>query len=115
MESRWGYGIVVAVAALFATLSWLATVNEYTAVFGAEMAGAYDCDGPLFVFIFLVPAVVLALIGIGLSVRALRRRRTIAAGVALGVALLVVAAVIVRLAPAMAEARRNAAPGSPCR
>ena len=110
-----GAGIVIAIAALLALVSYFPSVNEYVSVFGSEMAGAYDCDGPAVVLTFAVAGLALGLFGIVLSGRALRRSRTPAARIALGVAMIVVVVATARIAPAAGEAIRNAAPDSPCR
>jgi glucan phosphoethanolaminetransferase (alkaline phosphatase superfamily) len=110
-----GAGVVIAMAALLALVSYFISVNEYVSVFGSEMAGAYDCDGPAVVLTFAVAGIVLGLLGILLSGRALRRSRTPAVRIALGVAMIVVVVATARIAPTIGEVKRNAAPDSPCR
>ena len=109
-----GAVIVIAIAVLLTLMAHLFSANEYVSVFGDEMAGAYDCDGPAIVLTLGVAGIVAALLGIVWSLRALRRSRTRAARAALGLALIVVVVASVRIAPAIGEMRRNTETDSPC-
>jgi hypothetical protein len=105
----------VAFAVLLAAFSFLASVNEYAAVFGQEMSGAYDCDGPRQVLIFSAPPLLLASAGVFLSLRALRARRSRQAVIAVALGVAVLCAIAVRAPGAIAELRKNSRAGSPCR
>jgi hypothetical protein len=112
--NRWGWALI-SCAMLLTAISYLASVNEYAEVFGRELAGAYDCDGPAIVVLLSAPAVILSGAGMFLSFRAFcvtRDRRALLA-VFLGVAVL---CVIAFRAPAVAaELAKNARADSPCR
>lgn len=116
IEATAARGWVLAVlAGLWCALSYFASVNRYVAMFGSEMSGAYDCDGPFSAAIFLVPALLLSIIAVIVTARGLRRRRT---RLTLGAFLLsgfVLVAAVVRLPVILAEHRKNIAIGSPCR
>lgn len=113
-DNRHGW-ILVTLAVLLALFSTLASVNEYTAMFGREMAGAYDCDGPGFVLLFTIPPLLLAIAGIIVSVRRGRIGSNPAANWAAAVGVIVLLALSARLPAVLTELRRNAAPQSPCR
>ena len=75
--------------------------NEYKAIFGGN---ALDCDGPLGVYVWAVPALVLY--GIALVINGLRWRRRTNLVVAIA-CLCICAAVAVNLARAIAEDREQ--------
>ena len=111
----WWQLVVIASAGLLGGMSYVASTNRYVAMFGSEMAGAYDCDGPTSVLIFLVPAAVLAIIGIVLSGRALRRGLDLTRVVTTVAAVVVATAVLARVPSVIAEYQKNLAVDSPCR
>jgi hypothetical protein len=109
-----GAYIVTAIAVVLTLVSYAVSINEYVSVFGGEMAGAYDCDGPSRVLALATGGVVLGLVGVLWSGRAVRRSRAPATLLALGIAAIVVCVATARIVPAIAEARRNAGAASPC-
>ena len=110
-----GYGcLAVAIALLSGAASYLLSINEYVATFGDQMSGAYDCDGPVSVLIFLIPAVILAILGIVLSLRAWRRNPTWIVRVAVIVGFIVLVVELVRLPPTISQLRKNTGTHSPC-
>jgi hypothetical protein len=107
--------VLIAIAALLAGFSLLASANEYVRVFGDDMANVYDCDGPGSVLLLSVPSFLLAIAGMIVSFRAFRGRRSIAAAGAIVVGLVVLSVLLARTPGTFAEMRKNAAPHSPCR
>ncbi|HYC93391.1 MAG TPA: hypothetical protein VEO54_29560 [Thermoanaerobaculia bacterium] len=107
-------GIGIAIAVLLTLVSYFASVNEYVSAFGDEMAGAYDCDGPVVVLTFAAAGIFFGLLAIVGSGGAMRRSRRRSARAALGVAIIVVLVATARIVPTIYELRRNAAPDSPC-
>lgn len=110
------FGLVaVVLGALLAAFAYVGSIHEYSRAFGPELAGAYDCDGPASVLMFLVPSFGLAIIGVLLSARAFRANRRVLAAAGIAVGVLVLLLDVARVPPALRELRRNAAPDSPCR
>lgn len=105
---------LTALSALSTALSCLLSINEYVRVFGDEMAGSYDCDGPGVVLALAVGGIVSGLLAIVWWTAALRRNRTRGALAAFGVAVIILIVASARAAPAILELRKNAAPQSPC-
>lgn len=106
---------LVAFGVISAALPFLVSVNEYAAMFGNEMAGAYDCNGPDTVLAFSALPFVLATAGVFLSVRTLRVRRSRRSVMAVCLGVAVLCAVTVRASEAVAELQKNNGPDSPCR
>lgn len=104
----------VVIAVLVTLMSYLLSVNEYVSVFGDEMAGAHDCDGPAAVGTLAAAGIVLGVLGVVWSGSVLRRSHTRAARVTAGVAIIVVLVASARIVRTIPEIRRNAAPDSPC-
>ena len=111
-----GCGVALIVcAAILAACSYLAAVNEYASVFGREMAGAYDCDGPANVLMLSIPALMLALVGGVLTFRVWRTRRSRRALLALCLGIAVLFALARRTPAVIAELKKNNRADSPCR
>jgi hypothetical protein len=110
----WGC-VMVACAAVVAAFSFLASVNEYASMFGEELAAANDCNGPATVLMLSTPAVLLAIAGVVLSIRALRARRSVLAMIAVCLGVAVLSAIAGRAPDVAAELWKNSRPDSPCR
>lgn len=104
--------LVLACAAPLILFAVMLPVNEYEATLGIH---AFDCDGPVDTLLVLIPGMLLALLGLGLAIRHVRLRSSIASGIAIVVAAGLVVAALSKLPSVMAEVRFNAQPSSPCR
>lgn len=103
-------GLIASVAAVgLAVIGRLLVVNEYAA---QGIPGAYDCDGPVVVGFFLIPAVGIGILGIATSV-AVRQRAWVRTTALLLCAVALLLA-LTGLPEWHAELARNAVEGSPC-
>ena len=107
----WIGALLVTCSAPLLVYGALMPVNKYEPFF-PEMHG-FDCDGPIGVWIVIIPGIFLALSGLALSVSAFRRTQSMLPRFAAPLAVLLLLAATAKVPSVVAEQRYNGQSSSP--